>query len=135
MQLWQTNRKEVQSTADQPANQPNAEEDNDVLPAHVIEELMQRRRQQQAGAEGGLERQAAPKARRQRQLKQRSQAQQGLQRQVGPVTVAVLGAEPGPQPSESAQSFVQEALYGHKRSATMLLANKHDPGPAPNWRH
>ena len=33
-----------QSTADQPANQPNAEEDNDVLPAHVIEELMQRRR-------------------------------------------------------------------------------------------
>ncbi len=56
-------------------------------------------RQQQAAAEGGLERQAVPKARRQRQVKQRSQAQQGFQRQVGPVTVAVLGAEPGPQPS------------------------------------
>ena len=32
------------SPADQPASQPGAEEDSDVLPAHVIEELMQQRR-------------------------------------------------------------------------------------------
>ena len=40
----QANPVPPKGTADQPANQPGAEEDSDELPAHLIEELMQRRR-------------------------------------------------------------------------------------------
>ena len=40
----QANPAPPQSVANQPAYQPGAEEDSDELPAHVLEELIQRRR-------------------------------------------------------------------------------------------